>query len=744
MRRRAIPASIITILLLLIHVLIDRILTQQSESSSFCGYYETVVVAYVVPFHPHIPTPIVRHYEQTIHRMTLYRARRRLRMDHSVNNTSSSSSSSSSILRHSRILFDVSDDDTSHDYYHPQYIPLAECQYLTATQCRYRDEFYRIYYRNKQRRMMERRQQRTLNEGAGNFNYLVLLIQFPGHEDRVLPPRSYFDAMCNGPNPNTNSVGSISEYFAWNSNGIYTIQCQVMDWQVTDLPESSYAHGVSGVGDPGTLQGIVAPVLDRIRDQINFAALDNNNDGLIELMVFHSGFGAEATTTQDCTGTSTLNLLQSQAYAATIPEESWSAAINFINYRISSFAIASAYSGNGGSTVGSCVYEPATMGIITHELLHTFGTFDLDDPTASASGPFMGGIGAYCLMSTPYGYDGNNLARPSSISSYTKYNIGWVVPTEIIADGIYEIGSAASTTDVYLIRLRYAENEYLMIENRQPERFDSDIYGNGGLVIYHIDESKFSVDSTGQETPGFPGQEGWPENGNHYRVAVLQRDGLYDLENYRNVGDEGDLWIMGYDLLPGDGGMNYPNTDSYQNGTIISTGITISEISESNAIMTFRVTGLSTVAPSIAPTSTAPTTSAPTLVNSDAPSDTPSQVPTVFLSEVFPSPFPTTMMEDNADRDVTESPTTSTDARRAGLLGGFIAAVTLALLVLGAFIYFARKELLPGNRRYPTSSQQPLDAEGNNKNLTDNNNNDAPPSPLPPPEQPMTDVEKQE
>jgi hypothetical protein len=174
------------------------------------------------------------------------------------------------------------------------------------------------------------------------------------------------------------------------------------------------------------------------------------------------------------------------------------------------------------------------------------------------------------------------------------------------------------------------------------------------LVIYHVDEQAGL-----QNARGYPGQEGWPENGNHYRVAVMQADGLYDLEELRNEGDEGDLFVAGRSLGPG-GGSTYPNTDSYQSGTIVSTGISITDISASGRRMSFRVTGLQpgetvdTPQPSPGPSprpspKPSPRPSfrpspkpslRPTLIPSPRPSPRPSARPNVAPNTPRPSPRP--------------------------------------------------------------------------------------------------------
>lgn len=142
----------------------------------------------------------------------------------------------------------------------------------------------------------------------------------------------------------------------------------------------------------------------------------------------------------------------------------------------------------------------------------------------------------------------------------------WLTPQEITQDGVYTLKAAEISDEAYRISVNPFGflPEYLLIENRQPLEFDVDIWGSG-LVIYHIDDAVKL-----QENRGYPGQPGWPENGNHYQVAVVQRDGKFDLEQGENQGDKGDMWMPGDELGPSLGGTVYPNTDSVSSSLDLS------------------------------------------------------------------------------------------------------------------------------------------------------------------------------
>jgi len=138
---------------------------------------------------------------------------------------------------------------------------------------------------------------------------------------------------------------------------------------------------------------------------------------------------------------------------------------------------------------------------------------------------------------------------------------------------------------VYRIDKGFPSGEYLLIENRQRLGFDSKM-PQAGLAIFHID------DTAPRNDEGYPGQDGWPTNGKHYRVALLQADGKYDLEKGNGRGDGGDVWHSGsraVSIGPSTNGSTgpYPNTDAYKNGNIVSTGIRISQISPPGEDMSF-------------------------------------------------------------------------------------------------------------------------------------------------------------
>ena len=230
-------------------------------------------------------------------------------------------------------------------------------------------------------------------------------------------------------------------------------------------------------------------------------------------------------------------------------------------------------------------------------------------------------------MANSWGFD-NSQYYPGFPSAYVRMKLGWTVPmtpvagTNIIANA--ELASPNNgTPQIYKIgqEFGFKEGEYLLIENRQLYGLDS-ILPQSGLAIYHVDEN------AGLDEEGYPGQDGWPRNGLHYRVALLQADGLYHLEKGTNKGGRGDFFRGDKvnQLLPSDNALTgpFPNTDAYQDRLVFQTGVLIYDISLSGDIMTFGFSHPTAPAPGL-PSRTP--SRRPSLRPSNRPSLRPSSTP---------------------------------------------------------------------------------------------------------------------
>ena len=303
---------------------------------------------------------------------------------------------------------------------------------------------------------------------------------------------------------------------------------------------------------------------------------------------------------------------------------------------------------------GRCTTEIGHIGVVGHELGHFLGLLDMYDTDDKVGR----GIGSFGLMGNCWGFDSSQL-HPPIMDPWSKILLGWLKPTTLSQSGRYSIRAVLNTPEVYMIAEGFPPGEYLLIENRQPQGFDSDL-PQGGLVIWHVDEL------ASYNTEGFPGQSGWPGNANHYKVAVLQADGLYNLERGEGYGDGGDVWqgegvnSLGPSTTTELG--PFPNTDSYQGGYLLQTGIQIRDISMAGETMTFTLIlpVSSTVKPTHSPQTATPTAAPQTTLPTSSPQTAlPTRYPTKGPIVQSPSMVPTSLPTDLPTHKPTDKPSPS-------------------------------------------------------------------------------------
>jgi M6 family metalloprotease-like protein len=399
---------------------------------------------------------------------------------------------------------------------------------------------------------------------SGSIRNLVVLIQFADHVGRPLPATAEIDKLFNavGGDPVAAPTGSVRDVYLQNSYGQLELNSDVMPWVTVSGTEAYYANGVSG---DRTLWEALHEALNALDDSVDFSRYDQDNDGRIDSIAFlHSGYGAEWGVTS---GDGALKDDRIWSHRWSMQEAPWlsSEGVSVTDYHIST------------ALWGTTDYSIGRIGVIAHETGHFLGLPDLYDTDGGGAG-----IGSFGLMGNAWDFSGSQLCPPH-FSPWSKLQLGWIDPADISATGTYSLGQSETEEEYFVITAGFPSNEYLLLENRQNAGFDCSL-PQGGLAVWHID------DEAGFNAEGFPSKR-WPKDGLHYRVALAQADGSFNLELGQNRGDAGDLHHAGGvdAMAPGPDG--HPNTDAYQGGRIVATGHTISNISASGPVMTFCLNG---------------------------------------------------------------------------------------------------------------------------------------------------------
>ena len=368
------------------------------------------------------------------------------------------------------------------------------------------------------------------------------------------------------------STNSMKDYYQQVSYGAFSVSggsAGVMGWYTASNTHDYYGSDVTQQGDDAWPGDLVYEAVAAADATVNFAEYDTDGDCYVDIVaIVHQGTGQEASGVSTDIWSHSWNLSSALSYgrshhgAYTTNDVCTANPSQYV--KINNYIIQPERTSSSGPI--------QTIGVFCHEYGHALGLPDLYDTDYSSEG-----VGNWSVMAGgSWNYSSVPGDRPAHLDAWSKYKLGWVTPTQVNGTLTNEsIQQAATAADVYKLLPGTANppsGEYFLVENRQKTGFDIGLPG-AGLLIWHIDESK--TNNT-QECPG------GPPCSNHYKVALVQADNLWNLENGNNRGDAGDPY-PGSTNNTSFTACTSPKSNLYS-GT--ASGVSITSISASASTMT--------------------------------------------------------------------------------------------------------------------------------------------------------------
>lgn len=334
---------------------------------------------------------------------------------------------------------------------------------------------------------------RLFNKQTDTANVPVILVEF--NDNLADLPVTHFQEMLFS--VGIYPTGSLTDYYLENSYGNFFVRGWVSNWLMMPQPYSYYVDGQYGFGSyPRNAQGLARDAVLAADPYIDFSQFDRNNDGYVDgLFIVHAGPGAEETGN---------------------PNDIWSHAWYIPGGVQVDGVIAFRY---------SMEPENGRMGVFGHEYGHVLGLPDLYDTDYSSEG-----LGNWSMMAG--GSWGNNGKTPVHFDVWCKYKLGFISPTNVL-NIINNVPFPPVENSPIAYRLwtnGTSSPQYFLVEYRKKIKFDSYLPGEG-ILIFHIDENQ-----SDNRNEWYPGHTSF----GHYKVALEQADGEWDLEKNNNPGDPQD------------------------------------------------------------------------------------------------------------------------------------------------------------------------------------------------------------
>ena len=287
----------------------------------------------------------------------------------------------------------------------------------------------------------------------------VIMVQFPDCEfqptttvervSRLLNEKDYADQ---------GSVGSVADYFEAQSKGLFTPHFDVLGIVTLDRSYTYYGKDFSSNNIDSHLTEIVDDVLKAAADQLSIDFSAYSTGGEVPLVSFYYAGNSQALT----------------SVSSDIWPVEFECDLNYDAFHFSDVMLC--------NELADGVFQG--IGVFCHEFSHALGLpdFYLSSNTYSA-------FSDWSIMDNGCYVNGGYV--PMGYTAYERSYMGWLDIPQLTDDGRVTLSPVEGVDGISAIVIRHPrkQNEYFIVEHRQPDVWYPVNYGSGLMV------SRFAYDS---------------------------------------------------------------------------------------------------------------------------------------------------------------------------------------------------------------------------------------------------------
>lgn len=377
----------------------------------------------------------------------------------------------------------------------------------------------------------------------GSPKSLVILVNFSDVSFTSSTANQDFTNLLNESGYSLNGgTGSARDYFIASSDSAFAPQFVVLGPYTLPKNQKYYGEEKNGNNDANPQQMVIDAVAIA-SDYVDLTEYDTDGDGNIDnVFVYYAGYNQA-----EGGGANTIWPHRSSVYGD----------YKYDGVRIKDYACTSEFRSYTGKVM-------CGIGTFCHEFGHVLGLADLyvTDYSSSHATPQTWDImdnGSY----------NNNGCTPPTYSSFERFYLGWLVPTQL-ADGEHVLEPLITTNKAF-IHSATPHNlsgtvpnpkEYFMIENRQRIGFDTYGVPGVGMLVTHVvfNSSNWSSNKPNNDpdncgisiqcaasTTSSPEYNTYPGKRNVTICTFLLQDGTQMPHKLMNIREDGNNILFSYD-----------------------------------------------------------------------------------------------------------------------------------------------------------------------------------------------------